>query len=50
MEEALLELTSGGAAAGIDFAAFLQPGLRETYHYPAKQAQGKGGLGLRTRL
>ena len=46
MEEALLELASGGPAAGIEFATFLQPDLCETDHYPAEQAQGKGRLGV----
>ena len=46
MQEALLELASGGPAAGIEFAAFLQPDLCETNHYPAEQAQGKGRLGV----
>jgi len=39
-----LELAGGGPAAGIEFAAFLQPDLCETNHYPAEQAQGKGRL------
>ena len=42
MQEALLELTGSGPAAGIDFTAFLQPDLGETDHDPAEQAQGKG--------
>jgi hypothetical protein len=46
MEEALLELGGGRAGAGIDFAALLQPSLREAYHYPTEQAQGKRRLGV----
>lgn len=46
MEEALLELASGGSAAGIDFTAFLQPDLCETDHDPAEQAQRIGRLGV----
>ena len=46
MQEAFLELAGGGPTAGIEFAAFLQPDLCETNHYPAEQAQGKGRLGV----
>jgi hypothetical protein len=46
VREAFLELAGGGPTAGIDFAAFLQPDLRETNHYPAEQAQGKRRLGV----
>ena len=46
MEESLLELAGGPRAFGIDFTAFLQPGLGETDPHAAKQAQGKRGLGL----
>lgn len=41
-----MELAGGGPTAGIEFAAFLQPDLCETNHYPAEQAQGEGGLGI----
>ena len=41
-----MELAGGGPAARVDFAAFLQPGLRETDRHPAEQAQGKGRLGV----
>ena len=41
-----MELAGGGPTAGIEFAAFLQPDLCETNHYPAEQAQGKGRLGV----
>ena len=41
-----MELAGGHPAAGIDSAAFLQPNLGETDHHPAKQAQGKSGLGV----
>jgi len=44
VQEAFLELAGGGPAAGIEFAAFLQPDLCETDHYSAEQAQGKGRL------
>ena len=46
MEESFLELAGGGPAARVDFAACLQPGLRETDRHPAEQAQGKGRLGV----
>ena len=46
MQEAFLELAGGGPAAGLELAAFLQPSLCETNHYPAEQAQGKGRLGV----
>ena len=46
MEESFLELAGGGPTAGIEFAAFLQPDLCETDHYPAEQAQGEGRLGV----
>lgn len=46
VEESFLELTSGGAAARVYLAAFLQPGLRETDRRPAEHAQGKGRLGV----
>ena len=46
MEELLLELAGGHSAAGIGFAALLQPDLRETDHPAAKQAQGKSRLGV----
>ena len=46
VEESLLELAGGHPAAGIDFAAFLQPDLGEADHHPAKQAQRKGGPGV----
>ena len=44
--EAFLELAGGGAAAGIEFTALLQPDLREADDDPPKQAQGKGGFGI----
>ena len=46
MEESFLELAGGGPAARVDFAAFFQPGLRETDRRPAEHAQGKGRLGV----
>ena len=46
VQEALLELAGGGAAAGIEFATFLQPDLGETDDDPAEQAQRKGRLGV----
>jgi hypothetical protein len=46
VREAFLELAGGGPTARIEFAAFLQPDLCETNHYPAQQAQGKGRLGV----
>ena len=46
VEESFLELAGGGPAARVDFAACLQPGLRETDRHPAEQAQGKGRLGV----
>jgi len=46
VEESLLELAGGHPAAGIVFAAFLQPDLGEADHHPAKQAQRKGGPGM----
>jgi len=46
VEESFLELAGGGPAARVDFAAFLQPGLRETDRHPAEHAQGKGRLGV----
>ena len=44
--EPFLELAGGGPAARVAFAAGRQPRLGKTDHHPAKQAQGKGGLGL----
>ena len=46
MQEAFLELAGGGPTLGIEFAAFLQPDLCKTNHYPAEQTQGKGRLGV----
>jgi len=46
VKESLLELAGGHPAAGIDFAAFLQPDLCETDCDPAKQAQCKSSLGV----
>jgi hypothetical protein len=46
MEESFLELAGGRPAARIDFAALLQPSLREAHHHPAEQAQGKSRLGV----
>jgi len=46
VEESLLELANGHPAAGIDFAALLQPNLCETDHHAAEQAQRKSGLGV----
>ena len=45
-EKALLESACGSAAARVEFTAFIQPSLREAYDYPAKEAQGKGRLGM----
>jgi len=46
VKEAFLELAGGGPTAGIEFAAFRQPDLCETNHYPAEQAQSKGRWGV----
>ena len=45
-EKALLESACGSAAAWVEFTAFFQPSLGEAYDYPAKEAQGKGRLGM----
>ena len=45
-DKALLESAGSSAAARVEFTAFLQPSLREAYDYPAKEAQGKGRLGM----
>lgn len=40
----LLEVSSAGSGAGLDFAEFLQPDLGEANHDPPKQAQHQGGF------
>ena len=46
MEELFLELAGGRPAARVDFAALLQPSLREAHHHSAEQAQGKSRFGV----
>ena len=41
-----MELACSSAAARVKFTAIFQPSLREANYYPAKQAQGKGRLGI----
>lgn len=45
-EEALLEFAGGGAAAGVELTALLQPSLGKAHHEATKQTQGEGGFGI----
>ena len=45
-KKALLEFACGSAAERVKFTALFQPSLREAYDEPAKEAQGKGRLGM----